>query len=89
MVGAADRHLGMLCSLLGRDSEAAAHFDAALALEEGASATPLAVRTRYWRARSCDLAPAERVAQLEQVADAATDLGMRALAAEARVGPKG
>lgn len=89
VVGAADRHLGMLCPLIGRGSEAAAHFDAALVLEEGASATPLAVRTRYWRARSCELAPAERAAQLMQVADAATDLGMRALAVSARVGPTG
>ena len=49
--GAAERYLGMLATTLGRWSEAAAYFDAALALEERIGAAPLAARTRTAYAR--------------------------------------
>jgi FXSXX-COOH protein len=50
-LGAADRYLGMLSTLLGRWDEAAAHFERALLIEERARGHALLPRTRYWQAR--------------------------------------
>jgi FXSXX-COOH protein len=50
-LGAADRYLGMLSTVLGRWDEAAAHFERALAIEERARGHALLPRTRYWQAR--------------------------------------
>jgi len=50
-MGAADRYLGMLAGAAGRKVQAEAHFQAALALETGMSATALVVRTNHWYGR--------------------------------------
>ena len=51
-VGAADRYLGMLSTVLGRWDEADAHFARALSLEEQIRGHALLPRTRY-SARAC------------------------------------
>lgn len=50
--GAADRHLALCASLLGRADEAEERFAAAVALEESVGGVALASRTRYWWGRS-------------------------------------
>jgi FXSXX-COOH protein len=50
-LGAADRYLGMVTTVLGQWDEAAAHFERALAIEERARGHALLPRTRYWQAR--------------------------------------
>ena len=50
-LGAADRYLGMLSTVLGQWDEAAAHFERALVIEERARGHALLSRTRYWQAR--------------------------------------
>jgi hypothetical protein len=51
-VGAADRYLGMLCTVLERWDEADAHFERAIELEERARGHALVPRTKYWWAHS-------------------------------------
>ena len=53
-LGAADRYIGMLLSLLGRHDEAIGRFDAALALERRVGSQPFVARTLYWYARALD-----------------------------------
>jgi tetratricopeptide (TPR) repeat protein len=48
-LGAADAHLALLLHTLGRDDEAAALFDKAIALEEAVGAPLLVARTRRWQ----------------------------------------
>jgi hypothetical protein len=50
-MGAADRYLGMLAGAAGRKVHAETHFQAALALETGMSATVLVARTNHWYGR--------------------------------------
>lgn len=50
-LGAADRYLGMLSTVLERWPEAEQHFDRALELEARIGGRALTTRTRYWRAR--------------------------------------
>jgi class 3 adenylate cyclase len=45
--GAVDRYLGLLATTLGRDEDAIAHHEAALAMHERMRATPWSARTRY------------------------------------------
>jgi class 3 adenylate cyclase/tetratricopeptide (TPR) repeat protein len=47
-LGAVDRYLGMLETVLGRFDEAERHFESALALEQRIEAAPLIARTQYW-----------------------------------------
>jgi tetratricopeptide (TPR) repeat protein len=87
--GAAARALGQLEAVLGRDDEAAAHFEAALVLEERVGARALVARTRYWYARllaTRDRAgDAERAdAMLAATLDDAATTGMDSLHALAR-----
>jgi hypothetical protein len=83
--GAVDRYLGMTAMVAGRLGEAEGHLRRALALEESIGAVPLAARTRYWYARllAGRGAPGDREARwalLIEARDAATRLGMAALA---------
>jgi hypothetical protein len=50
-LGAADRYLGMLATLLERFDDAAAHFDRAVSVEERIHGHALVPRTLYWEAR--------------------------------------
>jgi class 3 adenylate cyclase/tetratricopeptide (TPR) repeat protein len=50
-LGAADRYLGMLSTVLGRWDEAEDQFARALAIEERVRGRALLPRTRYWQAR--------------------------------------
>jgi DNA-binding CsgD family transcriptional regulator len=82
--GAVSRVLGLLADLLGRRTEAAAHFEDALRAHERLGARPLLARTRYEYARMLLTggAQAERVralALLEGALGAARELGMSGL----------
>jgi hypothetical protein len=84
--GAVDRYLGALEATLGDDRAADASFAAALALEEAAGGTALAVRTRAAHARALlrrphpDRATARRL--LDEAERTATRLGMAGVVAE-------
>jgi class 3 adenylate cyclase/DNA-binding SARP family transcriptional activator len=86
-LGAADRYLGMLSTVLERWDEAESHFEQALALEERVRGRALLPRTRYWKARFLfargrpDDDEAARVL-LRTVIDETSRLGMRGLLAQ-------
>jgi hypothetical protein len=84
-LGAADRYLGMLSTLLGRWDEADAHFVRAVALEERILGDALLPRTRFWHARLLlqrgDAAAGR--ALLTRVVSETSTLGMRQLNAQA------
>ena len=87
-VGAADRYLGMLCTVLERWDEADAHFGRAIELEERARGHALLPRTRYWWAHSLlarggDAERATAESLLAQVIDETDRLGMHHLHAQA------
>jgi tetratricopeptide (TPR) repeat protein len=87
-VGAADRYLGMLCTLLERWDKAEAHFERALALEERIRGYALVPRTRYWQARLLQARQrpgddARARAICERVVAETTQLGMQGLRAQA------
>ena len=82
--GAADRHLAMLDTVLGRFDDADRRFAAAIALEERASAPALAAHTRLWWGRSLvDRDPASADRLVSECASAAERLGLIALARKA------
>jgi predicted ATPase/DNA-binding SARP family transcriptional activator len=85
-IGAADRYLGMLAATLGRYDEAAARFEAALALEEaGLRSRTLATRTRLWYGRMLVACDDERAHEVLRTALAdAEHLGMAGIAREVR-----
>ena len=83
-LGAADRYLGMLSTVLERWDEADAHFERALAIEQHARGRALLPRTRYWQARSFRARGGEgdeRTADalLASVVEDASRLGMHGL----------
>lgn len=87
-VGAADRLLGMLATVLERWEPARAHFDRAVALDERCGFHTWAAHSRYrlaWmlerRGRKGDLAEARTL--LLDLVERCTRLGMRALVARA------
>lgn len=87
-LGAADRYLGMLHTVLEHWDEAEATFEQAVALEERAGGSALLPRTRYWQA--CFLVargqPGDSVGARALLADVVADadrLGMRRLGAQA------
>ena len=87
-LGAADRHLAMLETRLGRYDEAEAHLAAALTLEERAGGRPAAARTRLWwgdlllqRSEGDDVSRAREL--LAAAAQEAEELGMAGVAARA------
>lgn len=87
-IGAADRYLGMLDTLLERWDDAEMHFERALALEERARGGALLPRTRYWHARflAARGLPGDAGVARALLADVAADaerLGMRHLGAQA------
>jgi hypothetical protein len=87
-VGAADRYLGMLSTVLEAWDDADAHFAAALALEERIHGHALLPRTRYWQARFLHARGRpgdDRAAQalLTNVVEETSRLGMRRLHAQA------
>jgi hypothetical protein len=92
-IGAADRYLGMLAMTAGRNGLAQEHYETALEVEQAIGAKPLSTRTRYWQGRllmgSDDPTDHERArVVLDEVIEAATGLGMRALADQAaKAGP--
>ena len=86
-IGAADRYLGILATLLERWDAAAAHFARAYDVERRVNGRALLPRTRYWNARLLlargdaeDDAAARDL--LEAVAAETDDLGMRRLHAQ-------
>lgn len=86
--GAADRYLAMLAATAGRAERAEPHFRAALELEEGIGALPLAARTRLWYARMLlerdDGGDRKEATELLSAAAAtARPLGMNAIAEQA------
>ena len=84
-LGAADRYLGMLSTVLGRWDAADAHFVRAVALEERIHGDALLPRTRSWHARLMlerGDAAAGRALLTRVVAETST-LGMRHLSAQA------
>jgi class 3 adenylate cyclase len=87
-LGAADRYLGMLSTVLERWNAAENHFEQALSLEERIRGRALLPRTRYWQARFL-LARGRPVdagaanALLEGVVEDTSRLGMRRLRAQA------
>ena len=88
--GSVDRFLGMLAATQGHDEEAEARYRSALDLEERMGAPPFAARTRYWYARFLlgrggpgDRAQGEQL--LSEAIGRAEELGMKRLAADARV----
>jgi hypothetical protein len=87
-LGAGDRYLGMLSTVLERWDAAEAEFERAAALEASMGGRPLLARTGYWRARFLrarngprDSAAAN--AMLHDVVDETSSLGMRRLCAQA------
>jgi hypothetical protein len=87
-LGAADRYLGMLSTLLGRWDEAVGHFEQAVAVEERSRGRALLPRTRYWQARlhvarndAGDRASA--AALLDVVVAETSELGMKRLRQQA------
>ena len=89
-VGAADRYLGMLSTMLQEWDAASAAFDRALQLETNARGRALVPRTKYWLAwslRRRDRAgdATEARALLDDVADTAGALGMSHLRVQAEM----
>ncbi len=87
-LGAADRYLGMLSTVLERWGEADAHFERALAIEQQARGHALLPRTRYWqarllRARGDESGASAADALLATVIDDTSRLGMQRLRAQA------
>ncbi len=87
-LGAADRYLGMLCTVLRRWDAAEQHFDRAVALEERIRGAALLVRTRYWQAcflRARGGPGDDRAARalFGSVSDETARLGMARLGAQA------
>jgi hypothetical protein len=87
-LGAADRYLGMLDTVLGNHADALASFTRALDLEEQVRGHALLPRTRYWQARALHArgAPGDDGAAddlLAAVVAATEQLGMRDLQARA------
>ena len=87
-LGAADRYLGMLCTVLRRWDAAEQHFDRAVALEERIRGPALLVRTRYWQAcflRARGGPGDDRAARalFGSVSDETARLGMARLGAQA------
>jgi tetratricopeptide (TPR) repeat protein len=85
---AADRSLGQLYAVLGRFDEADLHYRDAERLEKSMGFVPLAVRTRYWRARlladSNDPdARQQAMTLLDDAHSVACSLGMKLLAKQA------
>ena len=83
--GSVERYLGQLAATLGRLDDAAAHFERAIAVNDGIRAWPLVAHTRYDFA-SLLLAraqPGDRERALEllgQVLATADEMGMKSLA---------
>jgi tetratricopeptide (TPR) repeat protein len=89
VIGAADRYLGMLATVLGDFDAAHRHFEDAIALESSLASPPLLARTRYWFARMLLVRAApgdrERARELLRESSASAEaLGMTALARDAR-----
>jgi tetratricopeptide (TPR) repeat protein len=87
-VGAADRYLGMLSTVLEQWDAADAYFAQALSLEERIRGHALLPRTRYWQARFLRARgrPGDdraAVALLTDVVEETSRLGMRRLCAQA------
>jgi tetratricopeptide (TPR) repeat protein len=87
-MGAVDRYLGMLETVLGDYDSAEQHFEDALDLEQRLDAPPLVARTNYWYARMLLLRnrtddPAKARACLTAASEIASALGMTSLAAHA------
>jgi class 3 adenylate cyclase/tetratricopeptide (TPR) repeat protein len=87
-LGAADRHLAMLHTVLGHYDAAEAYFEQAVTLERRVGGRVLVPRTRYWharwhlaRAREGDDEAARRL--LARVASETWELGMARLHAQA------
>jgi tetratricopeptide (TPR) repeat protein len=94
-LGAADRVLGMLATVLERWDDAEEHFGVAEALEEGVGGRALLTRTQFWHARLLEQrgrargAPGDHDAAVRKystVAAEASALGMTRLAEQARNG---
>jgi AAA ATPase domain len=84
--GVVDHHLGVLAALLGRDGEAAARLEQAIAAHDRLGALPWTLRSRYELARVRLADPARREqarAELAEVAGAAHQLGMAQVARDA------
>ncbi|MDQ3896163.1 MAG: hypothetical protein M3326_02745, partial [Actinomycetota bacterium] len=85
--GSVDRYLGMLATVLGRGTEAEAHFEDALRVEAGLRSPPFLARTRYWYAHLLSTRPGGDTRQAQELAAAAEQvaqaLGMGGLAAQA------
>lgn len=87
-IGAADRYLGMLDTVLERWERAESHFERAVELEEGVRGWSLLPRTHYWRARflAARGQPGDASAAAKLLFDVAADadrLDMRRLVAQA------
>lgn len=78
VLGAADRFLGMLAAVCGRDDEAIDRYERAIALEERVHAPPLVARTKFWAAGALDrCGQRDRAAKLREEAEGlAVSLGM-------------
>lgn len=86
--GAVDRYRGMLAALAGEDAKAAAHFAAAVALDERGGGRPWLAHSRHewarWLARRGGDAQAARV-QLDAALALGRELGMAGLARRCEV----
>jgi hypothetical protein len=82
-LGAADRYLGMMSTMLGRWEDADAQFERAVALETGIGGAALVPRTRYWQARSLRARGDAGDEVLDEVITETTRLGMPRLRAQA------
>lgn len=84
VTGAVDRYLGMLAATQGDRVRAAAHYEAALALERAMPSPPLVARTEYWYGSLLRPTDPERARQLlESAHTTAFSLGMAKLASDA------
>ena len=86
-MGAVDRYLGMLATVMGRWDDAEAYYVGALAQEFRLGSPPLAARTQYWFARMLLARPgsgesAKTRDLLISAQDTASGLGMARLAAD-------
>jgi tetratricopeptide (TPR) repeat protein len=87
-VGSADRYRGCMLTLLGRDEEAVAALESAIALEERLGVPPFIARSRYWlaralRARGAYGDDARARLELKACLDEAERLGMASVASAA------
>jgi ATP/maltotriose-dependent transcriptional regulator MalT len=85
-LGPADRLLGGLASVLGRETEAESHFQVAVALAEASESAPWRAEGQYeWARHLKGKGEMQRAADLAHTAlDTACDLGMGALAERCR-----